>query len=66
MEISRMVPNSFKYNWWKIEMHRGVELSYLFGTITLQEKINLDRSIDEKINERRMNQDTNRRLNRKG
>jgi len=52
--------------WWRIEMHRGVELSYLFGTITLQEKINLDRSIDEKINERRMNQDTNRRLGRKG
>lgn len=61
-----MIPNSSKYNWWRIEMHRGIELSYLFGTITLQEKINLDRSIDEKINERRMNTDTNRRLNRKG
>lgn len=47
-------------------MHRGTELSYLFGTITLQEKINLDRSIDEKINERRMDRDTQRRLGRKG
>lgn len=53
-------------NWWFIEMHRGVELSYLFGTISLMEKINLDRSIDEKINERRMQNDTNRRLGRKG
>ncbi len=53
-------------NWYYIELHRGVELAYLFGTITLQEKINLDRSIDEKINERRMDHDTNRRLGRKG
>lgn len=52
--------------WWRIEMHRGVELSYLFGTITLQEKMALDRSVDDEINERRMNIDTNRRLNRKG
>lgn len=53
-------------NWWYIELHRGIELAYLFGTITLQEKINLDRSIDEPINEKRMQRDTNRRLNRKG
>lgn len=53
-------------NWHNIELHRGIELAYLFGTITFQEKLNLDRSIDEKINERRMNADTNRRLGRKG
>lgn len=52
--------------WYLIEMHRGVELAYLFGTITFQEKIKLDKSIDEPINERRMNHDTNFRLGRKG
>lgn len=56
----------FSSRWWRIELHRGVELAYLFGTISLREKIKLDRSVDEPINEKRMNRDTARRLNRKG
>jgi hypothetical protein len=53
-------------NWWKIEIHDGIELAYLFGTITLQERKILENSIDDKIDEERMNEDTWRRLNRKG
>lgn len=51
---------------WKIDMYGGVYKAFLFGTINQMEKALLCESIRQPINERRMNEDTRRRLNRKG
>jgi len=53
-------------NAWKDIMREGTTLAYLLDTISSHDKVRFDISIDSPIDEKRMNRDTERRLNRKG